>query len=409
MGGSFEAGQRVGPYALLRLLARGGMAEIWLARTDRSHGVTKTVVLKRILAARSDDGRFRRMFVGEARVAMGFDHGNVAQVFDFFEEDGEYLLVMEFVDGKSLYDLIRLCRKTGLRFPWPHAAHVLRETARGLHHAHTRTDEDGAPLDVVHRDVSPQNVLVGFDGQVKVVDFGIARARTVASETRAGVAKGKYLYFSPEQARGLALDRRTDVYACGVILYQLVTGRLPVGLDVPYAEALARIVHGSWPTPREIAPEIPESLEAIVLEAMTVDPEARFQSAHELEVALGGWLHAEAPRTGSEDVAALAQFLAADALAEAVDEEDRGNEGGCGRREEQQGQGEKEEHHQARRRNGKAALGDRYARALGLGAPAPVPRRRVLHRGTSTSSRTRSRISEATTPSTSASAVRSRR
>jgi serine/threonine protein kinase len=193
-----------GKYELLERLAVGGMAELYRARFHAVAGVTKPVVIKKILPAFADSRAFVSMFVNEARIAVSLSHGNIAHVFDFGEVDGEYFLAMEYVHGQPLSRVLR--RANALQFPFlpePIALQIAIAMARGLHYAHTRTDDKGAPLHIVHHDVSPQNVLVGYAGEVKIVDFGIARARhaTDSAMQETGV-KGKYPYFSPEQARG---------------------------------------------------------------------------------------------------------------------------------------------------------------------------------------------------------------
>ncbi|RMG16183.1 MAG: serine/threonine protein kinase [Deltaproteobacteria bacterium] len=303
-------GQRIGPYLLLSRLAEGGMAEVWLARHEGPGGLARQVVVKCIKGARADDPRFRRMFVNEAELAMRLTHGNIAQVFDFGEVGGQYYLAMEYVRGVTLAQLRKRAAAAGLRIPCPLCAAAIREAARGLHHAHRARDERGRLLGIVHRDVSPENIMVSFDGQVKVVDFGIARAETSVRLTAPGAIKGKYLYFAPEQARFEAVDARTDVFACGVVLYQLLSGRLPVRGRV--LVALDDISKGRWTPLSELDPSIPEGLARIVDHAMQVDPAARHPSAEALERDLGGWLGREAPGTDASALARFARYLFAE-------------------------------------------------------------------------------------------------
>ena len=294
-----------GKYQLLERLAVGGMAELYRARFQAMAGVSKPVVIKKILPAFADSQAFVSMFVNEARIAVSLSHGNIAQVFDFGEIDGEYFLAMEYVHGQPLSRVLR--RAHALQFPFlpePIALLIGLGMCRGLHYAHSRVDERGRSLQIVHRDVSPQNVLLGYAGEVKIVDFGIARARnaTDAAMQATGV-KGKFPYFSPEQARGEAVDFRTDLYATGVVLYQMLCGRLPhLGKMVP---AMQSIVRGEFPAPRSVNPGISPALEATLLRAMAYAPEDRFASAQDLEHALADALHALGPRPP-----ALSDFMA---------------------------------------------------------------------------------------------------
>ncbi|HTS82083.1 MAG TPA: serine/threonine-protein kinase [Myxococcaceae bacterium] len=281
-----------GKYQLLERLAVGGMAELYRARFQALAGVSKPVVIKKILPAFADSEAFVSMFVNEARIAVSLSHGNIAQVFDFGEIDGEYFLAMEYVHGQPLSRVLR--RAHALQFPFLPEAIALQIAmgmCRGLHYAHSRVDDSGRSRHIVHRDVSPQNVLLGYGGEVKIVDFGIARARnaTGAAMQATGV-KGKFPYFSPEQARGEPVDYRTDLYATGVVLYQMLCGRLPhLGKMVP---AMQSIVRGEFPPPRGLNPRLSPELEATVLRAMAYAPGERFASAQDLEHALADALHA---------------------------------------------------------------------------------------------------------------------
>jgi serine/threonine protein kinase len=285
-----------GKYQLLERLAVGGMAELYRARFDAVAGVSKPVVIKKILPAFAGSEAFVRMFVNEARIAVSLSHGNIAQVFDFGEIDGDYFLAMEYVHGQPLSRVLR--RAHALQFPFlpePIALQIGIGMCRGLHYAHSRVDERGRSLQIVHHDVSPQNVLLGYAGEVKIVDFGIARARnaTDAAMQATGV-KGKYPYFSPEQARGESVDHHADLYATGVVLYQMLCGRLPhLGKMV---QAMQSIIRGEFPSPRSLNPRLSPELEATLLRAMAYSPGDRFGSAQDLEHALADALHALGPR-----------------------------------------------------------------------------------------------------------------
>ncbi|MHB8879800.1 MAG: serine/threonine protein kinase, partial [Myxococcaceae bacterium] len=200
-----SASQGFGKYVLVSKLAAGGMAVTYRARLTGAAGVTKQVVIKKILPHSADDAGFVEMFISEARVAAGLSHGNIAQVFDFGEVNGEYFIAMEFVHGQPLSRVLNRAAKMQMPFvPTPLALHIGMKMCDGLHYAHTRLGEDGKPLHIVHRDVSPENVLISYEGEVKIVDFGIAKTATVGgSKTEPGMLKGKFPYFSPEQAKAL--------------------------------------------------------------------------------------------------------------------------------------------------------------------------------------------------------------
>jgi serine/threonine-protein kinase len=222
------------------------------------------------------------MFTNEAKIAMSLAHGNIAQVFDFGEIDGEYFLAMELVNGQSLSRLARSARELGYWVPLPIAAHIVSEVCAGLHYAHTLRDEGGRPLGIVHRDVSPQNVIVSYEGQVKLVDFGIAKIRSAGKgETEHGAMKGKYVYFSPEQARARPLDGRSDIFATGIVLYELIAGKRP--FEGKMIEVLSKITKGEFVPPSLVNPEVPRELETIVLRALAPGPTTATRTAVEMQ------------------------------------------------------------------------------------------------------------------------------
>ncbi|WP_437666141.1 serine/threonine-protein kinase [Sorangium sp. So ce1182] len=267
-----------------RRLGAGGMAEVFLAKKRGAEGTYKLLVVKRILPAHGSSRRFRAMFVEEAHLATRLNHPNIVQVYEFSDhgEDG-LLLSMEYVEGFDLGKLMRAAQQKESRIPPLVSAFIVSEAAKGLHYAHERKDEGGMPLAIVHRDVSPQNVLISFEGVVKIADFGIASANLFREEP--GVLKGKFGYMSPEQARGERVDRRSDIYALGVVLYELLAMRSPYGkLD---DEALLQAVkEGLFDPPSAHAPDTPAELEAIVMRAMAHAPEERFQTARDLAGAI---------------------------------------------------------------------------------------------------------------------------
>ncbi len=284
-----------GKYELLDRLGVGGMAIVYRARYTAAPGITKPVVIKRVLSEYAENPAFVEMFIHEARISVGLSHGNIVHVFDFGQVEGEYFLAMELVEGQPLSKVLKRAQSQGLaQLPPPVAVSIAIELCKGLHHAHTRADERGRPLGVVHRDVSPDNVLLSYDGEVKITDFGIAKAELAGRPvTQAGLVKGKFHYLSPEQAQGLELDARSDVYAVGVVLYRMLCGQLPIeGADY---EVMERIVHGKIAPPLEINPELDPELSLIVMRALATSRSRRFQSAEECQQALSRWLAMRVP------------------------------------------------------------------------------------------------------------------
>ncbi|WP_375743502.1 protein kinase [Corallococcus interemptor] len=304
-----QAGDTFGRYELVSWLGRGGMAETWRAQLVGAAGVTKSVLIKKVLPEYADDEAFISMFISEARISATLSHGNVAQVFDFGQVADEYFLAMEFVDGKPLDKVLKRARKAGLgALPIPVAVFIAMEMCRGLHYAHSRTDGSGKPLGIVHRDISPDNVLVSYEGQVKIVDFGIAKAQLLRGfKTEPGVVKGKYLFFSPEQARGEEVDARTDVWATGVVLYELLCAKLPV--EGPPQTVMMKIAHGQVPPPTTLRQDLPEELNALVMKALAPDRRRRFESSHAFGDALAEFLHSHYPRFSSLSLANLLRVL----------------------------------------------------------------------------------------------------
>jgi serine/threonine protein kinase len=302
-------GQVFGKYQLLDRIAAGGMAEIYRAKFTGAAGVTKQVVVKKILPHYAGNKNFVTMFINEAKIAVGLSHGNIAQIFDFGEIDGEYFLAMEFVDGQPMSRLLRRMKELQIPvMPTPFAVFVMMETCKALHYAHTRLDETGKPLNIIHRDVSPQNVIVSYEGQVKIVDFGIAKARNASRvDTEAGAVKGKYVYFAPEQARGKDLDSRTDIFSAGVCLYEMVCGRLP--FEGRMMEVLGKIVRNDFPKPRTVNPDITPALERIILTAMATEKPDRYPSAQAFQEALAAYLYANAPTFSGGQLANFMSYL----------------------------------------------------------------------------------------------------
>jgi serine/threonine protein kinase len=284
------------------------MAEIYKARYEPVSGVSKNVVIKKILPHYAENKTFLAMFTNEARIVMDLSHGNIAQVFDFGTIDGDAFIAMELVDGEALSKLIRRARTLGVsRLPTEFAVFIVSEILKGLHYAHTRLDKDGGPLKIVHRDVSPQNVLLSHEGQVKLVDFGIAKAKDDGLKEDPNAVKGKYAYFSPEQSKGLAVDARTDVFSAGIVLYELLVGELP--FQGNYITATISLGRGEFKKPREVNRNIPVEVEKAILKAMASDQDERFQSAAEFHEALSRYLSLKHPGFTEHQLGLFSQWV----------------------------------------------------------------------------------------------------
>src|SRR5690606_12070952 len=276
--------RKLAEFEVIRRLGVGGMAEVFLAKKRGAEGTYKVLVVKRILPAHGSSRRFRAMFAEEAQLATRLNHPNIVQVYEFqdYGDEGQ-LLSMEYVEGPDLRRLSHAARAKQGRLPPYVGAYIIGEVAKGLHYAHERKDEGGTPLDIVHRDVSPQNILLSYEGGVKIADFGIASANLFREEP--GVLKGKTAFMSPEQARGERVDRRTDIYSLGVVFHELLAGR-PVHAIEDEKELLQAVRSGQVEPPSTFARGVPGDLEAIVMRALERDPEARFQTARDLATAV---------------------------------------------------------------------------------------------------------------------------
>ncbi len=281
----------LGKYRVIAELARGGMGVVYLGIARGPAGFRKILVLKVLKPELAEQEGFVSMFLDEARLAARLSHPNVVQTHEVGTADGRPYLAMEYLEGQTLHRILRRSQHCGAPLPLAYHLKVLVDVLAGLHHAHELLDEEGSPLGVVHRDVSPHNVLITYDGQVKVVDFGIAKALDSSSDTRTGVLKGKVSYMSPEQTRGEAVDRRADVFAVGVMLWEAVTGRRLWLAKSDVAILHERLTTGV-PRPREVAPETPDALERIVLRALAEDPRDRYESAAAMRAELESYLRA---------------------------------------------------------------------------------------------------------------------
>ena len=294
-------------YVIVEKLATGGMAEVYLADQRGPSGFSKHVVLKVILPQLAADRSFVVMFHNEAKLAALLDHPGIVQVFDFGVEGDLHYIAMEHVDGVNLRQVIGELARHRRRMPRPLALHVAARACRALHHAHSVTGAGGQPLQIVHRDVSLENILVAYTGQLKLADFGIAKARTMESYTRTGVLKGKFEYMPPEVIEGKAPDHRMDIYAMGVVLYLMLLGRAPfVGENE--IQLLDRILLEPPPPPRELDPTLPPRLERILLRALAKNASVRFSSALELATALEQEQRSNR-RAGEDELAQLVNEL----------------------------------------------------------------------------------------------------
>ena len=272
---------RLERYVLTELIASGGMAQVYRGKALGPGGFEKTVAVKMIHPHLSADRDFIDMLIDEAKLTARLTHPNIAQTIDFLKDKNCYFLVMEYIDGQNLRMILKRAEELGRPLTFPDAAFISLGAAAGLGFAHSRTDEGDRHLGIIHRDVSPQNILVSYEGEVKLVDFGVAKAAGRLSVTQTGVLKGKFAYMSPEQADGQALDHRSDLFSLGVVMYELFTGdRLFQGdSDI---STLRRVREARVEPPRKTCPEIPEELEAITLRCLAREPGQRYQAAAQL-------------------------------------------------------------------------------------------------------------------------------
>jgi serine/threonine protein kinase len=296
---------RYGPYRLLDRIAVGGMAEVFKAKRSGVEGFEKIVAMKRILPHLSDNKEFVDMFVAEAKMVAGLTHPNIVQIFDLGRIETSYYIAMEYVHGRDLRTILKRAKEKGLRMPLDLCLRIVGQVCSALEYAHRKKDDRGRPMQIVHRDVSPQNILISFEGDVKLTDFGIAKAATKASSTDRGALRGKLLYMSPEQAWGRSMDRRSDLFSLGIVLYEMITDQKPFlggGTEMSILE-MVRQCHIE--APRKMNPRIPESLDAVVMKSLGREPEERFQDAGEMHRALDKVLRERQPPSASE----LARFM----------------------------------------------------------------------------------------------------
>src|SRR6266851_2488626 len=278
-----------GRYELLKRLAGGGMGEVYLARQSGLDGFQKLLVIKTLLPHLCEDEEFITMFKDEARVTAQLIHPNICQVFEFEQVGGVFYMAMEYLRGEDLRRLWKACEQRGTPLRVPLICRVISDAAAGLDFAHRLRDAKGEPYHIVHRDISPQNILVTFEGGVKIIDFGVAKAAGRAQHTRTGALKGKCSYMSPEQAAGATVDGRSDIFALGIVLHELLTGRRLFKADSD-VQTLARVRECNVPPPSRLNPQLPSGLDQIVLKALAKDPGQRYATAQEFRLALEDWL-----------------------------------------------------------------------------------------------------------------------
>lgn len=298
-----------GKYILLEKLAMGGMAEIYLARSSGASGVSKFFAVKRILPQFTEQTEFIDMFKDEAKIAVNLSHANVVSIYEFGIEKEAFFLAMDYIEGRNLRQILNKMKKSSVTFTIEQVLYIIKEVAAGLDHAHRCIDaQTGKPLNIIHRDMSPQNVMISFEGEVKIVDFGIAKAETQLETTRAGTLKGKFGYMSPEQAEGQAVDLRTDVFALGIVLWELLANdRLFVAKNE--VDTLRKIRDCQVPSLRKINPHIAPELERIVSKALAKDRNLRYQTSAAFHRELSRFLNRQYPDFSPQDFSVFIKTL----------------------------------------------------------------------------------------------------
>jgi len=295
-------------YRVIKRLEAGGMAEVYLGEAVSVQGFRKKVAIKRVLPHLAQNQSFIEMFLDEARLSARLDHANIVSVFDISKRDDTYFLIMEFVDGVNLKRILESLTKRGQRIRLVDAVHLAIEACRGLSYAHELADEQGTPLHIVHRDISPPNIMVTRRGEVKLADFGLAKASTQIQTTDPGVVKGKFSYLSPEAANGLQVDARTDLFAMGIVLWEMLAGKRLFWGENDYA-TVKLIQKANVPRLAPLNREVDEAFEEVLLKALTRDPADRYQSAREFGAALADYLFRHQLMVTSYDLARMVELV----------------------------------------------------------------------------------------------------
>ena len=312
-------------YRITERVASGGMAEVFKGVAESLQGFKKNIALKRILPALTQNKKFVAMFLDEARLSLSLQHANIVQVFDIGHSEDTYFIVMEFVDGVDLKGLIEWRRRLGKRLPTAASLYIINEICKGLSYAHEMVNpETGRPLGIVHRDISPPNVLISKQGEVKVVDFGLAKATSQLETTDPGVVKGKMSYLSPEAARGDEVDSRADIFSVGILLYELLTGKRLFYGETDY-QTVELVRNAKIPPIKAQNPEVEQELEDAVRRALAKRKEDRFQSATDLQDALAHYSYSRGLKVIARDVADLVRQCLEDKTAESGGKRRPGN------------------------------------------------------------------------------------
>lgn len=303
-----RAGDPAQRYQVLKKIDAGGMAEIFLAKSLSIQGMEKFVAIKRVLPTLTKNAKFIEMFLDEARLSLGLTHANIVQVFDVSQSAGTYFIVMEYVDGFNVRHLFQRASEIGYRIPLPVAAYILVEVCKGLEAAHTKRDSEGKHLRIVHRDLSPPNILVSRAGEVKITDFGLAKATSQLTKTDPGVVKGKYSYLSPEVCEGKSADHRADIFAAGIVLWELLANRR-LFFGKSDVETVDMVRKAEVPALSKLNPEVSAEFEQIVEHALAKDPKKRFTSARELGEAIAAFLAKSGLKATSYDLVHMIERL----------------------------------------------------------------------------------------------------
>lgn len=294
-----------GNYLLLKKIGSGGMAELYLARQNGVMGFERVLAIKRILPHLTEDGDFIEMFINEAKLAAQITHPHVAQVYDFGAVEGVYYMAMEYVMGKSLSYVLAAGKKRQCPIPFRHALHITAKIAAGLDHAYRGKTVGGEPLGIIHRDISPQNILIAYNGDVKLVDFGIAKAASSSTHTQTGIIKGKLSYLSPEQAWGKRVDHRSDLFSLGIVAHEMLTGNRLFKGENEFV-TLERVRAAEVPPPSSIKTDLPKEIDPVILKALSKNPDDRYPTGHAFQEALEAVFHQLDPRPASKD---LSEYL----------------------------------------------------------------------------------------------------
>jgi len=295
---------KFGKYELLELVGRGGMAEIYRARTVGLGGFEHYCAIKKILPHLNENQEFITMLVDEAKIAVSLQHANIVAVHDLGKIDGSLYIAMEYVHGMDLATILKTCAYNNFLIPFEHSVQIGMQVCAGMGAAHTKTDEHGVNLGIIHRDISPHNILISYDGEVKIIDFGVAKASIKMTHTMSGIIKGKLLYMAPEQAMAKEIDQRADLFSLGLVLYKMVTHQLPFEGENEF-QIYNKLVQGKVTPPRKLNPRVPPSLDELIVKSLRRKPEQRFQDAFEFRSALNTVLAELAPGYSPSRLAAF--------------------------------------------------------------------------------------------------------